>query len=298
MTYAIQPPPRKTPLPWYRDAQAENQRMTTATLVPGMPIEEYHARPEISKSGLDFFHRSPLHFARRQPLDTEATRLGAAAHDAILSPDGWRQRWPVWRGPSRATREGKAAWADFQLEHRAALVAGRVLEVRAGVDPSEQIAGMAAAVRSHPILGVIVADSANAIEHSIIWRDEETGVACRCRPDVWSVEDACILDLKTTEDASPRAFARSALAYRYHCQSAFYRAGVRAVTGRDHRFILVAVEKSPPHGVAVYEIDDTSTLIGEEEIREDLRRYAECLATDTWPGYPDAAQILELPIRR
>lgn len=269
-------------------------------VIAGLAIEDYHERPEISKSGLDIFHRSPLHFVNRQPMDSPALRLGSAVHEAILEPDLFAGRWPVWRGPSRATKEGKAKWADFQLEHRAALLAGRLLEVKAGVDPMDQITAMADAVRAHPLLGPILDDEENAIEHSILWRDAETGVACRCRPDIWSVEDACILDLKTTEDASPRAFARSALTYRYHCQSAFYRSGAQALLDQDHdhRFIFAAVEKSPPYAVAVYEIDPTSTVIGEEEIRADLRRYAECLATGVWPGYPEAAQTLELPIRR
>jgi exodeoxyribonuclease VIII len=104
-----------------------------------------------------------------------------------------------------------------------------------------------------------------------------------------------VADLKTTEDASPAAFARSVATYRYHVQAAFYLDGLRACDAQIDAFAFVAVEKTPPYLVAVYSADEICLARGREEYRADLLTFAECLRTDCWPGYPPFVQPLSLP---
>ncbi|NBO40554.1 MAG: hypothetical protein EBU92_03265, partial [Betaproteobacteria bacterium] len=47
-----------------------------------------------------------------------------------------------------------------------------------------------------------------AIENSMFWTDQETGIECRARPDIIR-PDGLIVDLKTTQDAGASAFAKS-----------------------------------------------------------------------------------------
>ena len=79
-----------------------------------------------------------------------------------------------------------------------------------------------------------------------------TGLQCKCRPDWISADGGILVDLKTTEDASPREFQRSIAKWRYHVQAGWYMAGIEAAYGtRPSGFIFIAVEKKPPFAVGV-----------------------------------------------
>lgn len=58
----------------------------------GIPNDEYHGGPGISKSGLDLVHRSPMHYhavvtAANDRTPTPAQEIGTAVHMAILEPE-------------------------------------------------------------------------------------------------------------------------------------------------------------------------------------------------------------------
>jgi exodeoxyribonuclease VIII len=131
-------------------------------------------------------------------------------------------------------------------------------------------------------------------ETTHMWTDATTGVECKCRPD-WLTSNL-IVDLKTTEDASPRGFQRSVANYRYHVQAAWYLDGIEAVTGtRPDQFIFICVEKKPPYAVGVYAADAEMIQIGAETAARDLEVYATCKAADAWPSYSDQIEPLSLP---
>ena len=97
-----------------------------------------------------------------------------------------------------------------------------------------------------------------------------TGILCRCRPDFWR-EDDIIVDVKTTEDASPEEFSRSLAKWRYHVQAPFYMDGIELATGRRPKgFVFLVVEKKPPYAVAAYTLDPESIELGRSEYRADL----------------------------
>lgn len=160
---------------------------------------------------------------------------------------------------------------------------------------------IAAAIKAHPIASKLLAPGTGTAELSCYWVDEKTGVLCRCRPDFWRHDDI-VVDLKTTNDASPEGFAKSIHNWRYHVQDPFYQDGIRASieqSGSDRKqpkaFLFVAVEKTAPYAVGVYRLDSDSADIGRREYRDDLDTYAACLGTDKWPGYGDKIQAIGLP---
>jgi hypothetical protein len=99
------------------------------------------------------------------------------------------------------------------------------------------------------------------------------------------------VDLKTTTDASPAAFARSVATFRYHVQASHYLSGLHGA----ERFVFIAVEKTAPYAVAVYELDAAAMAAGDELRQRDMRMIADCRATGEWPGYSDDCQTLSLP---
>lgn len=164
-----------------------------------------------------------------------------------------------------------------------------------------EISAMRDAVMSHSKAGGLLAPGAGVAEMSCYWRDPETGVLCRCRPDFYRT-DGVVVDLKTSVDASPEGFSSSINSWRYHVQAAYYLDGIRAAIAAGasdlavpKAFVFVAVEKTAPYAVGVYLIDAESIDIGRREYRADLDRYSECVASNSWPGYGDMIQSIGLP---
>lgn len=242
---------------------------------------EYHADPAISASHLHAAAISPYHYWSRyldpqRPVvpPTAAMRLGSLVHCAVLEPDELTKRYAI--APDRRTNAGKAAAAEMEA---------------AGIEPvstadMEQAMAMAASVRSHQAAAELLRNG--MAEQSFWWDDQQSGLRCKCRPD-W-MNGTTLVDLKTTMDASPRAFARSVAQYRYHVQANHYLAG----TGTE-RFVFIAVEKTYPFAVAVYELDSDAMLHGETARRNDLQTIADCRAISEWPGYGNTVQSLSLP---
>jgi exodeoxyribonuclease VIII len=174
---------------------------------------------------------------------------------------------------------------------------------RTVLEPEEwdQLMNMRDAVMAHPIARALLTGRPGKAEQSVYWVDQATGVLCRCRPDFWR-DDNLIVDLKTTEDASPEGFAKSIANWSYDTQAAFYADGVLAATGKPLRaFVFLAVEKSArvvegqPLGVAVYQLDEAGTELGRAKYREDLGVYAQCVKSNVWPCYGDKLQTISLP---
>jgi hypothetical protein len=258
------------------------------TIVLGMPPAEYHARPEVSKSRLDLLNRSPLHFISAPPVvETAAMRIGTALHVAVLEPNDWSTLYACAPDVDRRTKEGKAAYAAA-LE---AVGGGTLLPA----DDYAAVLGMAEAVSRSSVASKLLARSLDC-EVSVFWTDEETGIECRARPDALADDRSFVIDLKTTDDASPGAFERSIAKWGYHRQAAFYLDGVAAATGkRPEAFVFVVVERNAPHAVASYALTDDALEQGRRENRRLLALLKECRELGKWPGYPDSIQMISLP---
>jgi exodeoxyribonuclease VIII len=144
------------------------------------------------------------------------------------------------------------------------------------------------AVLSVPELAELLASG--VAEVSAFWRDDETGLQCKCRPDwVHTLSDGrvILLDLKTTTDASPQQFSRTVWRYGYHRQAAWYSAGYARAAGVEVAgFVFAAVTSSRPFVAAAHTLDDDYMRIGQEECRRLLDEYADCKLTGRWPAYP------------
>ena len=259
----------------------------------GIPNADYHQGPGISKSGLDAVARSPLHYwakyldPNREPSEsTPAQRLGTAIHTAVLEPGEFAKRYHVAPVVDRRTKDGKATW-DAAMATAAAAGAELITN-----DDAQACMKIAAQVRQHPTARQVFASG--EAEMSCYWTDTETGVLCKCRPDWLSLP--LVVDLKSTEDASPDAFMRSAWNWRYWVQAAWYVDGIQHATGqRVDAFVFGAFEKSAPYACAFYYADDAMLEMGRQEYRKALRVYADCLAADRWPGYGTEVTRLGVP---
>ena len=254
----------------------------------------YHAHPAVSKSHLDLIARSPLHYwaryldpNREVPEPTAAMRIGTALHTLVLEQDTFEERYITAPQVDRRTKDGKARWSEFEAE------AGDRELIAA--DDRAMISRMAEAVWSHPAAAALLNWKGKA-ETTHMWVDQATGQACKCRPDWLTDDHRLIVDLKTTEDASPAGFRKSIAAFRYHVQAAHYLAGVEAATGtRPDQFLFICVEKKPPYAVAVYAASPVMVTIGAETAARDLDVLVSCKQANAWPGYSDQIEPISLP---
>jgi exodeoxyribonuclease VIII len=242
---------------------------------------DYHADPAISASQLKTVMQSPYHYwfryldpNRIAMVPTAAMRLGSLAHCAVLEPDELSKRYQL--APDRRTKEGKAAVVEMAAAGiEAVSEADMVLAVN-----------MAVAVHGHPTAGALL--QSGQAEQSFWWDDIATGMRCKCRPD-W-FDGTTIVDLKTCQDASPAGFAKAVANFSYQIQAAHYLCGTLA-----KRFIFVAVEKTAPYAIGVYELDTEGLIHGSIARHNALQRIQDCRAINEWPGYTDGIQTLQLP---
>jgi hypothetical protein len=255
----------------------------------------YHAHPAISKSHLDMVARSPLHYwsayldPARQPREaTPAMTIGSALHTHVLELDQWDARYVTApEGIDRRTKMGKAEWEVFTTAST-----GRTVLTKADAD---LVMRMGRAVFGHPAAAMLLGLPGKA-ETTHMWTDAATGLQCKCRPD-WLTDDGRIMvDVKTTENASPREFARSIAQWRYHVQAAWYLDGIEQSTGtRPEQFLFLVVEKRAPFVCAVYAADAEMIAAGAKAAERDLDVLATCKAADAWPGYSDQIEPISMP---
>lgn len=252
----------------------------------GMPAETYHAIEALSSSGAKKFRQSALHYKLFRTVKNEPTaamEFGTVVHAGVLEPDALAC-YAVAPKVDKRTNAGKEVWAQFVACHT-----GKIILSQADADRAQ---GCIRAVRAHP--GAMKLLDGAKTEVSLFWHDARYKVPCKCRWD--GLNHGGGFDLKTTQDASREAFAKTIAAYEYHAQAAHYISGAEHALDASPRFFaFIAVESEPPHGVACYALPGPAILAGGHLASIALERYAEALASGEWRGYPDTIETIELP---
>ena len=266
----------------------DNASLVRAGIIPSIPIGEYHRHGSVSKSQLDQFAKSPAHYLASLTTprkETPAMRIGSIFHGMVLEPD--RVKIAVAPVCDKRTKEGKATWEAFCTENAGAEIVT--------AEEGEMLNGMAESIRKHPAASALLS-GAGIAEGSCFWYDEQSGELCRCRPDFYRRDLGIIVDLKTTDDASPEAFAKSIAKYGYHRQNSMYVDGVESSTGDIVKgFVFVVTEKSAPYCTAVYSLDTQGVELGRDQYKRLLLDLADCKIAKKFPGYSDRIEVLSLP---
>lgn len=244
-----------------------------------IPEAEYHAdRDSLSVTGAKVLIKSPAKFRWQQnnPVHKDAFDFGHAAHAKVLGVgaeivaiDVDSKRGKAWTEPAEAAR------AD-----------GRIPLLRKEADAVDAMSEAVLAGKARPLF-----EGEGANEQTIRWDEED--VQCRARLDRLTPHG--IVDLKTTIDASPSGFGRSAANYRYDLQHATYVRGIEATTNERLPFIFVAVEKTEPYPVALYVLPPDAIDRGDRSRIDALDIYRRCRDTNQWPDYPTDITELTWP---
>jgi len=272
-------------------------------LHPDMPFAGYHALSAWGSSDLKTFRVGPpamVPWKRANPsADTDATRLGTAAHARTIEPDAFVERYVIKPddAPDRpteamlnakkrtpASEERIAWWADFNAKNAGKIV----LSPAVGRD----VDAIAYAVWDNGKAWLSLNEATHR-EASIFWTCPDSGEPCKARPD-WYDEDWCY-DLKVSRHAG------SGLAFRAYvegwmAQSAHYVFGLRTLgLGAKRGGRLVVVHPKAPHNVYTVEIKTSALDILTLENVNTLRLMGACRRANDWPGTPDEWSVIAPP---
>lgn len=239
---------------------------------------EYFASLRMSKHSLDEFSKNPWGFlkARAEGVvkdddETGSLLFGGAVHVAVLQPEKVADAIAICPETIKA-RRGKE-WEKFSVENDGKLILKG--------DEFNKMQAAAESIKASELAYKLIGVS-EMRETAIFWTaDGFDDVPLKSKIDAMSVVDGkcdLVIDLKTTKDASPEAFAKSCETYGYHRQAAFYLDAVSALYGKmPDGFVFVVVENEYPFTPAVYTFDWDSEFIlaGRAGYLSQLREYHE-----------------------
>jgi len=241
------------------------------------------------------FKKSPYHYWHRylnpeakQSEPTPAMIMGELVHTMVLEPLLVNERYSIAPEINRRTKAGKEEWAAFQEESESKKVV--IAEF------AEKATKMAKACKDNEVIESLL-DGA-LVERSIYFKHKETGIKCKARPDAFS--GSMVVDLKTSADASYRAFQSSMMKFGYHLQAGMLHEALKSVGVKMSPFVFVVVENVEPYATAVYKLDEYAIEHGVSMFNSLMQKYADLICDKDyldggklWPSYE--IQMLTLP---
>ncbi len=232
--------------------------------------------------------RSPAHFRAAQAAqepETKAMLLGTILHGMVLEDKPISDFAAVRPDGLNLTTKAGKAWKESnpgpEITH----------------DEWCDLLEMKMAIERH--------DCAIEALHACREREVELyatmrGAECKAKPDAigtgWDGAPL-ILDLKTTDNASPEAFRKTIIQRNYEMQASWYcdLAAIALGWENEPRFAWIAVEKSPPYAVAVYECGSDFMAAGRAMCQKAIETYRECQEIGEWPGPADGWNVINPP---
>ncbi len=271
----------------------------------GISNKEYHADIHCYSSSIIKMmdvpalarHELMKHAEERPKEYKDCYRIGTAIHMWLLERDRFHENFLIGIKAGRRSNAEKAEWAEWFTEHgatgwkiidRPAAQWHAAFEAETGkwmVTPKESqlISDMAESVAAKS--NAIELLEGGDAEQSCYWKDDETGLNLRCRPDYMNAD--FISDLKSIESVRDKAITNAIEKFGYLISQAMYQDGVYQVTGDWRQFCFIFVDKKPPHLCRVISVDYDAAESGLRKYRERLTRLRECLDADEWPGIDD-----------
>ena len=252
-------------------------------------FDDYLAWDAVSSSQLSLFARSPAHYKAGYKAASKQMKLGSVVHCCVLE-DGLVGRYSVV--PSYHLEEGNVDKKKKPSKSKATdWYKKKVAEFAHGLPPEVEICsqetydkakGVYDAIKSHEIASKLLADG--KCEVSLLWMSGD--MACKGRVDLLAGD--YFVDLKTT--SSCESFPASISRYNYHRQMAWYRHGLKMITGEEFDPYIICCETDPPFGVMAAPMSEVALIEGIADCEALLEGIADCQFTGEWPGYESPEQ--------
>lgn len=270
----------------------DGKTITEAGVYGGIPLSTYHGQtdlfdaPSISKSALKwllpthggspkaFWGRWAANPDRVEPKTSDALDFGKAAHAKLLGDEDFDAAFAI-RPKEFKDYKGKAA-----QEWREAVVKSGRTPITPEQDDRISLIRADAAQNKMVQAGILN----GRIERTLAWRDPETGLWLRARPDAIPPFDGMFADLKTTSSFAEDFLGKQLFDAGYYLQAAMTRMVCRGLRIPFDTFVLVYVLNDDVPDTTVVEVDEYDIDRGEQAVRWCLRTIRHCLDEGEWPG--------------
>lgn len=265
----------------------------------GISLEEYHTKvdlfdaPSVSKSALKwllpahggspkaFFGRWAWNPNRVEQKGSDALDFGKAAHCLLLGDEVFsdsfvvrpetyendKGEWKPWNANANACKEWLAKHSDKTVISKEQI--DRIKRIHADASTNEMVK-----------LGVLN----GRVERTICWKDRETGIWLKVRPDAMPHADGVFADLKTASKFDEDFLERQIFDAGYYLQAAMIRMVCRELGIPFETFVLLYVLNDDVPDTAHVEMSVHAIDRGERAVRWCLRTIRECLDKNEWPG--------------
>ncbi len=275
------------PIEW-----AQGCKLDKPGIYTGVPFDVYLRTDAVQRTYLVELGKLTAAHARQKWMygiaSTAAQEFGIVFHTRLLEPEKAAAQYAVRPDGMDGRSKGYKAW---KAEH-----AGMILLT---CESDAAIEGMVKSAMAHPEARRMLTAEQRLTEPTLIWLDEASGLLCKTRPDLLPVIDGglVVVDLKTTRrgHAGREKWCREIAQYSYHNQGAMVVEAMESFSHRHYPFIHVVVEKDPPYACAVWQLSEDAIEQGKAENAVWLKRWAECVRTGEWPGYPQTIGEIGLP---
>lgn len=111
-------------------------------------------------------------------------------------------------------------------------------------------------------------------------------------PDMNGEHHSILVDFKTCRSAEIHAWTKSVFSFNYHIQAALHLDLFVAATGEDRNtFCNLIQENVPPYQIERRMLSQEYLELGRNAYKSALAFYAQCLASNHWPGYYAETEI-------
>jgi len=237
--------------------------------------EDYHAdRQFVSSSGLKMLPHKTDEFIAKYKMTqkaeskSDALKFGGGLHSAILEPDVFPTEYVIEPVVNKRTNDGKAQIKEFCASAEAQ---GKTILTP---DDMDLIRAMRNTCNQHPIAGPALTGASK--EQSFFLVDDV--INQKVRLDAF--KNNIIMDVKSCESIDK--FHNSAAEYGYNFSEAMYKTVVSQVINEPVQFLFIAIQKSYPFTVAVFESDSVMQAEGIRKYNEAVEKYAELQESGKW----------------
>ncbi|WP_182121155.1 PD-(D/E)XK nuclease-like domain-containing protein [Acidovorax sp. FHTAMBA] len=252
-----------------------------------MPGTTYHGhRDVLSSSMLKDLLVSPAHFMSNLmgKKSSKQMDLGTVMHMLVLEPHTAASVVALYPGPlntvdGRAFSKANCSRIVMSLQEYLQMQHGAGLVMESGF-------------RGRPFYRYV---EEGVVEPSVFYKDPNTGVACRTRPDLHHPDFT--FDLKTTRHISLPSFQADAIARHYDLQAYMYSLArcIFEGTSKPKEFIFVPVESSAPYSTCFRPASVNFLENGRAKYEAALGIYKACMTTDYWPAPNGEAELDLMP---
>lgn len=267
----------------YKSWKAVNASMLKPLLISAIQLQNYLTIPREPSDGMKV--GSALDAALLEP-DTLDNNFVAGGECKALKKDGVPCGHPGLKLIHGAWACGIHSKGQEHTDSRTVLTS----------EQWQMMRNMAQSVREHPKAAKILSQC-KSTQTSLVWRDPETGLLCKARPDIPLPIRGEIWDLKNTCCQNSKEFLRDAFSMGYFLQLAHYIDGANVLSMKSPAGdpitgggFIVAMQGKPPArcDCIVCDVHPELLAVGLDQRNTAIRAYA-ALPEDMrlWRGISD-----------